>query len=172
MRRPTRHTSAFTLTEILIALGLFAVAVTGLLALFPHMQRTAREGEDEARAALIAGNILDAVTLSASPGMFSLATGISGRSLRFETLDPLDPRPHHVLYGGDCEPIRSLTEDQEGQSVPDQSATDVATLRLSTKKSLPALVVAEVAVAGPASAPPSGRSIRRFVRLVPLPRHD
>ena len=74
----------FTLLEILIATGLFAIAVTGLIALFPTVQRVSREGEEEARATLIAENILDTLTLPSRPGAFSLATGSSGRSLCFE----------------------------------------------------------------------------------------
>lgn len=173
MRSTETPMRGFTLLEILIATGFFAIAVTGLIALFPTVQRVSREGEEEARATLIAENILETLALPSRPGAFSLATGLSGRSLCFEALDPLIPSEHFVAYGPACEPLFPLEQEKARLSVTNPEVLDVATVRLGTKTSLPGLVLAEIEVASPASAPASGRSTRRFVRLFPMPPvHD
>lgn len=166
-------TRGFTLMEILIATGLFAFAVTGLIALFPMAQRISREGEEEARAALIAGNILDTLAVNAASGSFSLATGTSGGSIRIERIDPFSSGEHSVAYGAACEPLFAMDQNQVEKPAGNPEALDIAMLRLARKSSLPGLVVAEVDVASPAAAPASGRTTNRFVRLFPLPSsHD
>jgi prepilin-type N-terminal cleavage/methylation domain-containing protein len=164
----------FTLMELLIATGLFAVAVTGLIALFPTAQRVSREGEEESRATLIAGSILDTLAASSSSGCFSLATGTkAGGELRLEQLDPRMPDEHSVAYGSSCEPLFPLEPEKAGLPVGNPEVLDIATLTLKTRSTLPGLVVAEVDVVSPAAAPASGRSTNRFVRLFPMPAdHD
>jgi prepilin-type N-terminal cleavage/methylation domain-containing protein len=173
MNRHKSCRSGFTLLEILIATGLFAIAVTGLIALFPMVQRVSREGEEEARATLIAQNILDALPLSAPSGSFSLATGASGGTLRFETVDPHGTSEHFVAYGASCEPLFPLVREHSDIPATDPEALDITTLRLTVTPSLPGLVRTEVDVASPASAPASGRTTHHFVRLFPMPAsHD
>jgi len=163
----------FTLIEILLATGLFAVAVTGLIALFPTARRVSREGEEEARATLIAGNILDTLAASSPSGYFPLATGTSGGELRLERLDPRAPGQHSVAYGAACEPLFPLDPGKADLPSANPEALDIVTLRLEKKPSLPGLVVAEVDVASPAAAPAAGRSTNRFVRMFPIPPgHD
>lgn len=173
MRSADGPIRGFTLLEILIATGLFAIAVTGLIALFPTAQRVSREGEEEARATLIAENILDTLELPSRPGSFSLATGSSGRSICFEPLDPRIPSEHFVAYGAACEPLFPLEQEKACLPSTNLEVLDIASISLGTKPSLPGLVVAEIEVASPASAPASGRSTQRFVRLFPMPpAHD
>ena len=173
MRRCISKVRGFTLAEILIATGLFAVAVTGLISLFPTVQRVTREGEEEARAALIAQNILDTLTLPSPSGLFSLATGTSGGTLRLEPIDPRMTSEHFVAYGASCEPLFPVDREKADMPVTMPEALDITTLRLTSKPSLPGLVHAEVEVAAPAAAPASGRSTHRFVRLFPMPvNHD
>ena len=119
----------FTLSEILIALGIFSIAVTGLMTLFPVAQKTEREATQEWQSAMIASGILETLALPSTQGKLRLAVGMS-------------------------------------------NGTAVATLRLSRKASLPGVTVAEVDVASPAAAPVSGRSVRRFVRLLENLRDD
>jgi len=161
--------AGFTLTEILIATGIFAVAVTGLIALFPTAQRVAREGEEEARAAMIAGNILDALDVQSPDGCFTVATGISGGALKMEQLDPRTATSCFIVYGASCEPISPVEKDTADRPVENPQALDIATLRFEKKSSLPGLVVADLEIASPASAPSSGRITNHFVRIYSLP---
>lgn len=173
MRSSDAPMRGFTLLEILIATGLFAVAVTGLIALFPMAQRISREGEEEARGTMIAENIFSALSLRSASGSFRLAIGMEEGDLRFEQLDPFPASEHSVAYGTACEPLFPLERGKADLPVNVPEALDIATLRLVTKPALPGLVVAEVDVASPAAAPAAGRSSRRFVRLFPLQaRHE
>lgn len=156
----------FTLAEILIALGIAAVAVAGVCSLFPLVARISREGEEQARAARIAGNIMDTLASSRGNGRL-IATGMNGEDILLEDV-PAKESIRHVAYGPSCEPIRKLTPEEAASPLGDPNITDIAILRLGPKKSLPGLLVAEVDVLSPASAPPGGRSVNRFVRLLPL----
>lgn len=158
----------FTLSEILIALGIFAVAVTGVLALFPLAQRTEREGEEEARSALIAENIMGGLHAAGSARELSMAL-FPGNSAPWKMLDPLLPAEQSVAYDSSCEPLRPLAQGESKDPVDDREAVAVATLRISRKPSLPSLCVAEVDISFPASVPASARRIHRYIRLLPLP---
>lgn len=54
--RPSRG-AAFSLTEVVIALGIFAVSMVGVLALFPVASATGRESSEETQAAILAQTI-------------------------------------------------------------------------------------------------------------------
>jgi len=164
--RVSHKNRAFTLVEILIALALFALMVSGLLVLFPVAHRTEREGTEETRAALIAGSIMDSLTLSQSNGMIALASGMTNGMPVWKFLDPKVTTNQSVAYSPSCDPLCLLGEKASEEPLLDLEAVAVATLRLSRKSSLPCMTIAEVAVTSPASAPIGGRSERRFLRLI------
>ena len=56
--RPLREQSAFSLTEVVIAMGVAAVAFTSIIALFPLGLSMSRESYEETQAALLAQTIL------------------------------------------------------------------------------------------------------------------
>jgi len=56
--RPWREQSAFSLTEVVIAMGVAAVAFTSIIALFPLGLNMSKESYEETQAALIAQTIL------------------------------------------------------------------------------------------------------------------
>ncbi len=56
--RPWREQSAFSLTEVVIAMGVAAVAFTSIIALFPLGLNMSKDSYDETQAALIAQTIL------------------------------------------------------------------------------------------------------------------
>lgn len=161
-----KKSEGFTLAEILIALALFALMVSGLMVLFPVAHRTEREGTEETRAALIAGSIMDSLPLAQSNGMIALASGMTNGTPVWKFLDPKATTNQSVAYTSSCDPLCLLTEKEAEQPSPAPEAVSVATLRLSRKSSLPCLTVAEVEVSSPASAPMEGRTQRRFLRLI------
>lgn len=160
---------AFALAEILIALGIAAVATAGICSLFPHVLRIAREGEEQARAARIAANIMGTLESSPNGGPMMMATGSSDDALVFEEIG-VNEQPPGVAYGPSCQPVRKLLPEEASSPVGDPDITDLAMLRIGTRKSLPGLVVAEVDVLSPSSAPAGERTSRRFVRLLPACR--
>jgi len=56
--RPLRESSAFSLTEVVIAMGVAAVAFTSIIALFPLGLNMSKESYEETQAALLAQTIL------------------------------------------------------------------------------------------------------------------
>ena len=56
--RPLREPSAFSLTEVVIAMGVAAVAFTSIIALFPLGLNMSKDSYDETQAALIAQTVL------------------------------------------------------------------------------------------------------------------
>lgn len=56
--RPLREQSAFSLTEVVIAMGVAAVAFTSIIALFPLGLNMSKESYEETQAALLAQTIL------------------------------------------------------------------------------------------------------------------
>ena len=163
----------FTLSEILIALGIFAIAVTGLMALFPVAQKTEREATDEWQASMIASAMMDTLSLPGTNGAFRLAVAMTNGVTVWEFLRMQESTAEaSVLYDSSCEPLRPLSAKERDLPIPGHDSTAVATLRLSRKASLPGVTVAEVDVGSPAAAPVSGRTVRRFVRLIENLRDD
>jgi uncharacterized protein (TIGR02598 family) len=54
---PRRPPAAFSLTEVVIALGIFAVSMVGVIALFPVASSAGRESSEETQAAILAQTI-------------------------------------------------------------------------------------------------------------------
>jgi len=63
--RPSRE-AAFSLTEVVIALGIFAISMVGVLALFPVASATGRESSEETQAAILAETIISDLRTSTS----------------------------------------------------------------------------------------------------------
>jgi Tfp pilus assembly protein PilV len=61
-----RNAAAFSLTEVVIALGIFAVSMVGVLALFPVASSTGRESSEETQAAILAETIISDLRTSTS----------------------------------------------------------------------------------------------------------
>ena len=63
---PRRPPAAFSLTEVVIALGIFAVSMVGVLALFPVASSAGRESSEETQAAIIAQTVIGDLRASSS----------------------------------------------------------------------------------------------------------
>jgi len=63
---PRRPPAGFSLTEVVIALGIFAVSMIGVLALFPVASSAGRESSEETQAAILAETVLGDVRSSTS----------------------------------------------------------------------------------------------------------
>jgi type II secretory pathway pseudopilin PulG len=166
---PRHHLSAFSLLEILIALGLFAIVITTLVSLFPTALRADKESDEETRSLFIATGVMEALPSADGRGAALLYTGMSNSLPLWENLSLGKSTNFSVAYNNSCEPIRQLTAEEAERPLPDHAALAIMTLSLISKSSLPGMITAEVSVASPASAPASGRTIRRFTRLLPVP---
>ena len=162
---------AFSLVEILIALGLFAVAISALLALFPVALHTERESEAETRATLIASGVMDSLAPADSVGSLRIATSMSNGLPVWESLSTTFGKSTNVAiaYTASCEPIFKLTAKEATNPLRDPRAAALVTVSLTQKPSQPGMLSAEISVGSPASAPAPGRSTQWFVRLLSIP---
>ena len=87
--RPLRELSAFSLTEVVIAMGVAAVAFTSIIALFPLGLNMSRESYEATQAAVIAQSIMADLSDQASAGKGKLIqkTGTNAMSAaNYETI--------------------------------------------------------------------------------------
>ena len=75
--RPSRPSSAFSLTEVVIAMGVAAVAFTSIIGLFPLGLNMSKESYEETQAALLAQTIMADLRDLMTGGV-----GITGRMLQ------------------------------------------------------------------------------------------
>jgi hypothetical protein len=170
MTNPKSHgAAAFTLTEILIALGIFCVGALGLLALFPVAQVTERESAEETRSAVIASGIMDALIIPNDPYQLRVARAVTNGLLEWKRIPSSVATNLFLSYNASGEPIGELDENKASLPILNMESCAVVTFGIRPKTSTPGLVTAEVTVASPAAAPSEKRSIRRFVRLLALP---
>ncbi len=87
--RPLREPSAFSLTEVVIAMGVAAVAFTSIIALFPLGLNMSKESYEATQAAVIAQSIMADLSDQASAGSGKLIqkTGVNAMSAaNYETI--------------------------------------------------------------------------------------
>lgn len=171
MRRKNSYSSAyaFTLVEILIAVGVFSITAFALIALFSVTHKTDRDAREETQATLIASNIMEGLSFGNNPSLLHLATSMSNGVPVWESISSKLPTSCCVAYDSACEPIRAIPSSEATNPVLEQGITALAWLTLSSKRSTPSIVIAEVLVASSPSAPASGRTLHRFTKLLTIP---
>jgi len=163
------HLQAFTLSEILVALGVFSVTSFALIALFSFTHKTERDAKEETQATLIASDIMEGLTFGKDPSLLHLATSMSNGFPVWKSIHPQSSTSCCVAYGASCEPIRMIPESEATNPVLEPEITSLAWLSVSPKHSTPGMVTAEVLVAAPPSAPAAARTFHRYTKLLTLP---
>jgi Tfp pilus assembly protein PilV len=154
----------FTLAEVVIALGVIAVAVLAILAVFPAALQTGHSAQDETRAAQIAQTIFPSLAGQAVSQFNNLQLLLSDNTTR--STPPIDlttssgATPALTLY---AENAGELTQDPTkaaykisfytNNSVP--GFTDLASANLVTLR-----------VAWPANALAANQTYRDYVRII------
>jgi len=161
--------NAFSLTEVLIAMALFAGTALVLIALFPVAQNTEQQSLRETRSTLIAESIMESLILGQEGEKVSVSVGITNGTPIWKLLHPTNSAAITLCYNASCEPLRELDPAAVTSPITDPQVVALATLTLTPKPSAPGLITAEVAVASPASAPAEHRTIQHFTRLVAIP---
>jgi uncharacterized protein (TIGR02598 family) len=86
--RPLRESSAFSLTEVVIAMGVAAVAFTTIIGLFPLGLNMSKESYESTQAALITQTIMadlkDALSAKDSSGNYAKLIQIGGDTFTFD----------------------------------------------------------------------------------------
>ena len=159
----------FTLSEILIALLIFSVAVVVLIGLFPLAHQNQKKAMEQTRAALIASNIMEALTPNQRHETLRIAIGNSNGMPRWQSIESTHSTNLYVAYDPSCQPCGIIPLAEATNPIMDQGIVALSSVTISQKRNAPHLVMAEVVVESPASAPASRRSSHRFVRLISVP---
>ena len=190
---PTARASrgaAFSLTEVVVALGIFSVSMVGVLALFPVASSPGRENSEETQASILAQTIMDELVDSADRRGLSNAYIVAGpntiqtgswRSVNLTTASTnymaydIAVRSGDPLQGvgmqGDPIALKAtnwiptVTHWNNGSNVPG-NILYLARAEIQPLANLPRLSQATITVETPATVASSNRRSFRFVSLI------
>jgi prepilin-type N-terminal cleavage/methylation domain-containing protein len=163
------RTQGFTLSEILIALLIFSIAAVVLIGLFPLAHQTQKSAMEQTRAALIASNIMEALTRDQLHETIQIAIGTSNGIPSWESISSAASTNIYVAYDSMCQPCRVIPLSEATNPIMDLSIVALASVTINKKRNPAHLVTVEVVIESPPSVPPSGRASNRFVRLISAP---
>jgi len=186
--RPSRG-AAFSLTEVVIALGIFAVSMVGILALFPVASSAGRESSEETQAAILAQTILGDLRSSASSlgrasGWLVSGPNTFGQLIRDINLD--EPNDYAIAYdivlrdfansGGGAPQVgppiglKALTNvSNYSNAVTIPGAIYLSMTRVRPVTTVPGLAAVTVEVSTPANVALTNRRVYSFSSLVTGP---
>ena len=155
--RRRARTLSFSLLEVVIALGVIAVGIVGVLAVFPTALQTGHSAQDETRAAHIAQSVFGSL--------------VAGATSRFNAL-PLPPTPLSIDLTASSAPTSpTLYADNNGNLIPNSTNSAYA-IFIYTNNAVPGFTdpasanLVTVRVAWPANAPAANQTFRDYVRIV------
>jgi len=155
--RRRARTSSFSLLEVVIALGVIAVGIVGVLAVFPTALQTGHSAQDETRAAHIAQSVFGSL--------------VAGATSQF-TAVPLPPTSVSVDLTASSAPTSpTLYADNDGNLIPNSTNSAYA-IFIYTNNAVPGFTdpasanLVTVRVAWPANAPAANQTFRDYVRII------
>ena len=155
--RRRARTHSFSLLEVVIALGVIAVGIVGVLAVFPTALQTGHSAQDETRAAHIAQSVFGSL--------------VAGATSRFNAV-PLPPTPLSIALTASSSPTSpTLYADNDGNLIPNSTNSAYA-IFIYTNNAVPGFTdpasanLVTVRVAWPANAPAANQTFRDYVRIV------
>ena len=151
---PSSRAVAFSLIEVLLALGVISFAIVGIMGLFPVAMRTGQESQRETRAAHIARQIYS--DLKAGPATNTFLCTTPGN---FDTVNLASPssRTNTIYFNNQGEPV-GTTETGDSEFV--------VNVIIDPNTPLDGLARVQVDVMAPAPAAPANRSTNTFVTLM------
>ena len=155
--RRRARTHSFSLLEVVIALGVIAVGIVGVLAVFPTALQTGHSAQDETRAAHIAQSVFGSL--------------VAGATSRFNAV-PLPPTPLSIDLTASSSPTSpTLYADNDGNLIPNSTNSAYA-IFIFTNNAVPGFTdpasanLVTVRVAWPANAPAANQTFRDYVRII------
>ena len=158
--------AAFSLLEVVIALGVITIGVVGVLGVFPTALQSGKSAQDETRAAHIAQSVFGSLVAGA-PSQFS-AVPLPPTAVTIDLTASSSPTSP-TLYADKIDPVTGMNDAQLTQN-PATAAyailiyTNNAPAGFSTVP--PTANQVTVRVAWPANAPAANQTFRDYVRIV------
>ena len=154
----------FSLAEVVIALGVIAIAVIAILALFPAALQTGHSAQDETRAAQIAQTIFPSLAAQAVTQFNAVRFLLSDNATR--STPPLD-----LTASSGAAPALTLYAQNDGQLTQDATKA-VYALLFYTNNAVAGFTdpasanLVTLRVAWPANAPAANQTFRDYVRII------
>jgi uncharacterized protein (TIGR02598 family) len=154
----------FSLAEVVIALGVIAIAAVAILALFPAALQTGHSAQDETRAAHIAQTIFPSLAGQALSQFNSVQFLLSDNATR--STPPVD-----LTLSSGANPALTLYAQNDGKLTQDQT-TAVYAIYVYTNNAVPGFTdpasanLVTLRVAWPANAPAANQTYRDYARII------
>jgi uncharacterized protein (TIGR02598 family) len=154
----------FSLAEVVIALGVIAIAVVAILALFPAALQTGHSSQDETRAAQIAQTIFPSLAGQAVSQFNNVQLLLSDNTTR--STPPVD-----LTTSSGATPALTLYAENAGELTQDATKA-VYAIFVYTNNSVPGFTdlasanLVTLRVAWPANAPAANQTYRDYVRII------
>src|SRR5438128_7171489 len=156
--RRRARTHSFSLLEVVIALGVIAVGIVGVLAVFPTALQTGHSAQDETRAAHVAQSVFGSLVAGATSQL--TAVPLPSTPLSIDLTAPPSPPTSPTLYA-----------DNNGNLIPNSTNSAYA-IFIYTNNAVPGFTdpasanLVTVRVAWPANAPAANQAFRDYVRII------
>jgi type II secretory pathway pseudopilin PulG len=161
--------AAFSLLEVVIALGVITVGIVGVLAVFPTALQTGHSAQNETRAAHIAQSVFGSLVAQAPSQFSNIQIPLSGGARLTPGIDLTAPPTPTPVPPAPTTP--TLYADNDGQLT--NSATNASyVITIYTNNAVPGFTdpasanAVTVRVAWPANAPAANQTFRDYVRIV------
>ena len=154
----------FSLAEVVIALGVIAIAVVAILALFPAALQTGHSAQDETRAAQIAQTIFPSLAGQAVSQFNNVRFLLSDNTTR--STPPVD-----LTLSSGATPALTLYAQNAGELTQDATKA-VYAIYVYTNNAVPGFTdpasanLVTLRVAWPANAPAANQTYRDYVRII------
>jgi uncharacterized protein (TIGR02598 family) len=154
----------FSLAEIVIALGVIAVAVVAILTLFPAALQIGHSAQDETRAAHIAQTIFPSLAGQAISQFNNIQFLLSDNTTR--STPPID-----LTTSSGATPAVTLYAENAGELTQDATKA-VYAIYVYTNNAVPGFTdpasanLVTLRVAWPANAPAANQTYRDYVRII------
>jgi uncharacterized protein (TIGR02598 family) len=167
MRGPEVYTideGGFSLVEIMLALGVIAIAVLALIGLFPVGFQQSRESQHETRAALLSEQLIESLRSSAThqPGILYGEAG----TLRKQPVDLAQNSTNYFLCDSEGTVVGLSTKAAFDNGDASADIEYLTAVSLQTNSLLPSLVEVRVEVTASAAAKLDHRSRYGVVTLL------
>lgn len=160
-----RFTHGFSLFEVLVALGLFAMVVMAILDLWPLAQHLASEAEQNSTAMLIAERIAETLKATLPDGTIALAPDWISNPSHCLTIDLKEPSEHYLAYDAQGQPQGELTMVAYKNPLKEEKMAAIASI-IITQDAFPGIAHIAIIVATPALFPERRRHHTEFALLL------
>jgi uncharacterized protein (TIGR02598 family) len=150
----------FSLIEIILALGVIAFAIVGIMGLFPVAMKSAQESQRETRATFIAQQIFSDLRTGTGTNRFI----ITGTNLGTNTINLSAGTNLFLAYDSAGAVLGTSAPSSFTNGVAD--AAFLANVSVNTNTGVPNLSQVQTTVEAPAAAASSNRSRYTFVTLM------